>query len=134
MRFEIMAKVVLWWLAILVFAVINGILREKVLIPALGSFVSLTASGLILSGFIFFVAFFAVSGFNHPSVPIYWLAGFIWLLLTLIFEFGFGLFVLHKDISELLAAYTFKGGNIWPIVLVSTAVSPRLAAHLKGLV
>lgn len=39
------------WLAILVLAILNGILREKGLIPALGSFAGFIASGTLFLHF-----------------------------------------------------------------------------------
>jgi hypothetical protein len=51
----------------------------------------------------------------------------------LVFEFGFGRFVQHREWPELFEAYRFEGGNIWPLALVATAVSPWLAAKWRGL-
>jgi hypothetical protein len=33
-------------------------------------------------------------------------------------------------LSELLAAYTFKDGNLWPVVLLAVLVAPYAAARL----
>jgi hypothetical protein len=126
-------KAVLWWVAILIMAILNGILREKLLIPSIGSFAALMTSGLILSCLILLVSCIAMPGLGHLNAAQYWIIGFVWLVMTLIFEFSFGLFVQHKELSELLQAYTFKGGNMWPVVLASTLISPWLAAHLRGL-
>ncbi len=128
----VLTKVLLWWMALVVLAVLNGALREAVLIPSIGAFAGLIASGLILSVAVFLVAYVAVPGLGHLDSAQYWIAGSIWLALTVIFEFSFGLFVEHKEFSELLRAYTFKGGNIWPVVLVSTLVSPWLSARLRA--
>jgi hypothetical protein len=57
--------------------------------------------------------------------------GTIWLTLTLVFEFGFGGLVQRRSWAELLAAYRFEDGNIWPVVLVVTFVSPLLGAYLR---
>ena len=129
----VLMRAVLWWVAILTMAILNGILREKLLIPSIGSFAAVMTSGLILSCLIFLVSCVAVPGLGHLNAAQYWIIGFVWLAMTLIFEFGFGLFVQHKALSELLQAYSFKGGNIWPVVLASTLISPWLAAHLRGL-
>jgi hypothetical protein len=59
-------------------------------------------------------------------------AGLIWLCLTLSFEFGFGLFVQERSWAEMLEAYTFKDGNIWPLVLVVTFLAPLLAARIRS--
>jgi len=133
MALAVLIRAVLWWVAILIMAILNGILREKLLIPSIGSFAALMTSGLILSCLIFLVSCIAMPGLGHLTAAQYWIIGFVWLAMTLIFEFSFGIFVQHKELSELLQAYTFKGGNSWPVVLASTLISPRLAAHLKGL-
>ena len=119
------------WLAILVLAILNGILREKALIPAMGSFGAFIASGALLSACILAVALVGAPWYGRlPSAR--WLrVGLFWLLLTLAFEFGFG-FMQNKTWSELLEAYAFSGGNIWPLVLVVTLAAPWLAARARG--
>src|SRR5690606_37588177 len=125
-------KVVLWWTVILILAILNGILREKFLVPSLGSFTAYIISGLLLSALILLIAFFAVPGFA-PLTPFACATiGLSWLAMTLAFEFTFGLYVQRKDFSELLQAYTFSGGNIWPVVLLCVVVAPWLAAHMRG--
>mgnify|MGYP005838798913 CR=1 FL=1 len=62
----------------------------------------------------------------------YWKIGACWLALTLLFEFGFGALVAGMSRQELLSAYTFQEGNIWPLVLLVIFIAPRLAGHLKG--
>ena len=54
--------------------------------------------------------------------------GVLWLGLTLAFEFTFGRFVQHKSWIELLEAYAFKEGNLWPLVLVVVLLAPLAAA------
>lgn len=120
------------WSAILVLAILNGILREKMLVPALGGVAGFIASGIILSVCIFFVAFAAVPWYGQLTSRRWLSVGLLWLLLTLVFEFSFGWFVQHKTWPELLDAYTFQGGNIWPIDLATTFVSPWLAAKVRG--
>jgi hypothetical protein len=51
--------------------------------------------------------------------------------LTLAFELSFGLFQ-GKSWPVLLEAYTFKDGNVWPIVLLITAVAPCIVGRLRG--
>ena len=134
MAVSVWLKALVLWLAILVLAILNGTLREKALLPAVGPFGAFIASGTILSGCIFAVAFFAALWYGQLSSAQWLLVGLFWLLLTLTFEFGFDRLAQHKPWAELLEAYTFKGGNIWPLVLVATLISPWLAAKLRGLV
>jgi hypothetical protein len=133
MPVAVLLKALVLWIAIVVLAILNGALREKMLIPAIGTFAGLVASGIILSICIVSVAFFTAPWYSPLPSSQYWLIGLFWLLLTLLFEFSFGRFVQHKDWAQLLQAYTFKGGNIWPVVLAVTFLSPWLAARLRGL-
>ncbi len=128
----VLIKVVLWWIAILILAILNGALREMVLIPGIGLFAGLFTSGLILSALVFLVAYVAMPGLGRLSNAQYWLVGSVWLAMTVIFEFSFGFYIEHKELAEILQAYVFKGGNIWPVVLVSALVSPWLAAQLRA--
>jgi len=129
----VLLKALALWLAILLLAILNGTLREKALIPAMGTFTGLITSGIVLSTCIALVAIFAAPWYGPLPQSRYWLIGLFWLFLTLLFEFSFGRFIQHKDWAQLLQAYTFNGGNIWPVVLAVTLLSPWLAARLRGL-
>lgn len=132
MALEIAVKVFAVWLGILVLAIANGTLREAVLIPALGKAPGLILSGVLLCATIFAVAYFALPWFRLAPGASYAAVGLGWLCLTLTFEFTFGHFILGKPWSRILEAYTFKDGNVWPLVLVVTAVAPYLAAKFRG--
>jgi hypothetical protein len=121
------------WLLILVCAVFNGALREGFLVPHLGQVAALVVSGLVLSLCIVIVAVIFVPWFGPLRTKNYVVLGAFWLGLTLAFEFGFGRVIQHKTWRQLLDAYTFQDGNLWPVVLVITGLAPLLAARLRGL-
>jgi len=127
-------KALLLWSGILVLAFANGALRTEVLIPAFGKTAGLISSGLILSACIFGVALAAAPWYGQLTSNQWLLIGMFWLVLTLMFEFSVGRFIEHKTWAELLEAYTFKGGNIWPLVLVAAFIAPWCAAKARGLV
>jgi hypothetical protein len=131
MAVQLAVRTLAVWMAILVLAVVNGIVRESVLVPALGSAPGLFLSGLLLSCFILIAAFLALPWLGARSTRQLLLVGIGWVLLTLVFEFSFG-WLQGMNLDELLSAYTFEGGNIWPVVLLVTAVAPWLAARLGG--
>jgi hypothetical protein len=124
-------KVFLVWLAILVLANLNGLLREFTLAALLGPTGARLASGVTLSAIIFGVACLAAPWIGRGTARQWWAVGFAWLALTLAFEFGIG-YAQHQDVSRLFAAYTFEGGNIWPVVLLAALVSPYVAARVRG--
>jgi len=116
----------------LLVAVANGGVREKLVIPALGKTVGLVASGLVLCALILVLAYLGVGWFGKLKAGHYWAIGGGWFLATLTFEITFGRIVAGKPWSELLAAYTFKDGNPWPVVLAIIAISPWVCARLRG--
>jgi hypothetical protein len=126
-------KAVAVWLAILVLANGNGLLREFALAPALGAVGARLASGILLAGIIFLAAYLAAPWLGRASSGQWWGTGALWLGLTLAFEVGIG-YAQHQSLSKLLEAYTFRGGNLWPVVLLAALVGPYLGARWRGLV
>jgi hypothetical protein len=120
------------WLAILVLAIANGALREAVLLPAWGRPAGLVTSGVLLALLILAMALACVRWIGACSPARAWRLGVAWLLMTLAFESGFGALVQGKPLHELLAAYTFRDGNLWPLVLLVTLLAPVLARRLRS--
>lgn len=120
------------WLLILACAVLNGGLREALLVPALGKPMALVLSGALLAIVILAVSLLLVPRMGKLAAPQCLYVGLLWLCLTLAFEFGFGRLVQHQSWQRLLEAYTFKDGNVWPVVLVVVFLAPLLAVRARG--
>lgn len=131
MFFGVALKALAIWAGILVLAVINGGLREAILIPKLGTATGLVLSGILLSALILVIVYLSLPWLSACRPADLVGIGLGWLGLTLVFEFSFGLWQ-GKSWQNMLEAYTFMGGNIWPIVLMVTALAPYLAAKLRG--
>ena len=117
-------------LGILVLAFVNGGVRESVLVYRLEHALALAASGIVLALSIVAVAFGTIRwiGGNRGGWPV----GVLWAGLALLFEWGFGLLVQHRTVQDLLQAYRFEKGNLWPVVLLALLLAPPLAARLLG--
>lgn len=124
-------RMVVAWLAIAVLAVFNGWLRETLLIPSLGDVPAQALSGILLCCIILGLTYLLLPWLGARRPAQWRLIGISWLLLTLTFETGFGL-LQGKPLAAILDNYVFKGGNIWPVVLLVTAVAPWWAARLRG--
>ena len=127
-----LARCLLTWLVILALAVVNGWLRERFLVPALGVPGSELLSGAALCGIVLAVTYLLLPWTGARGSTQYRLVGAGWLALTVAFEFSFGL-ARGDDLPTLLAAYRFEDGNLWPVVLLVTALSPWLVARLRRL-
>lgn len=123
-------RAVVAWLLILALAILNGALREAVLLPWLTKPAAYALSGLLLASLILIVAVALMSWLGLSSVSRCLAVGALWLGLTLIFEFGFGL-VTGQTWAQMFEAYTFADGNIWPLVLVVTFGAPFIAGLIR---
>jgi len=125
-----MIRPVIAWLAILVLAFVNGTLREFALVPALGQRAAYMASGLLLSAVILVVAIALGRWLRLDTAARAMRIGFLWLGLTLVFEFGLGI-VQGRSWADMLMPYTFKDGNIWPLVLAVVLFAPLVALRAR---
>lgn len=128
----LLCKAAAIWLVILLCAVLNGGFREAFLLSRMERSAAFLSSGLLLSICIVAVSFVSIRRFGLLGKAQALAIGTFWLCLTLAFEFGFGYLIQHRTWAQLLQAYTFKNGNIWPIVLVVTFFAPLIATRLRG--
>lgn len=116
------------WFVILLVAIANGGFREAVLVPRLGRVAGTAVSGVLLIAAVFIVAW-AMQRWRSPTgTRQVWRIGVSWFAATVLFEFVLG-FIQGKGWPELLSAYTFSDGNLWPLVLLALAVSPYLCSR-----
>ena len=131
MPLRTLGKAVVVWAAILGLALVNGALRDLVVAEFVGRTAARAASGVILCLCIFLAALVAARWFGRLSTRTWWGIGALWLTLTVVFETAVG-YAQHGSWRALLDAYTLQGGNLWPLVLLATLVSPWLGARIRG--
>jgi hypothetical protein len=119
------------WMIIIPIAILNGALRESVLIK-LGA-IALPLSGIILSFCIFLVAFFLIPKIHSCDKKEYIAFGVVWFVLTNLFDLSI-ILIEGGNFTDLLKAYYFLDGNLWIIVVLTTLLSPILVAKIRKLV
>ena len=117
------------WLLILVFAIVNGGLRQALLIPQLGEGWGRIASTAVLGGFIVAAAIVAMPWIGAKGASEGLQVGVVWTLLTLAFEFLAGHYLFGNSWEELLADYNLAKGRLWILVPLTTLMAPLLAAR-----
>ncbi len=117
-------KHILLWFAFPFVAIINGILREatyKKLVGDLPAHQISTAIGIILFGIIFYLIF---KKWKIESAKQAIFVGLIWLGLTILFEFGFGHYIMGNPWEKLLHDYTLAEGRVWSLFLLWITIAP----------
>ncbi len=51
--------------------------------------------------------------------------GLLWLILTIVFEFGFGHFIDKASWESLLSDYNIFTGHLWGLFLITILITPR---------
>jgi len=121
------------WLLLAGVAVLNGWIREAVLIPSLGSTPGYVLSTLMLSVAILVVTHLTVRWMAPRSLVDAATIGLGWVLLTVGFEMGLGRST-GVSWADLLAEYDVAGGRIWILVLMATALAPALTASARHVI
>lgn len=127
---QTLLKSVVVWIVILMLAILNGTLRDTILVHALGPTVARSVSGVVLCSVILAAAALAAPWLGKPPPRSFWRIGTLWLVLTLGFETAVG-YAEHRSWQQLLEAYRFQGGNLWPLVLVTTLIAPWVGARMR---
>lgn len=120
------ARYLLVWLLLAVVAVGNGIVRQATygkLVPELAAHQLSTLTAIMAS--------WAVVWLVHRAWPIVsagqaWAIGIAWLVLTILFEFGFGHYVAGHSWARLFADYNVLEGRVWLLFLAWITVLPRV--------
>lgn len=121
------------WLLLIPMAIANGILREYVITPAIGAQAGHVLSTMIFVVIVFAAAFTLMAGSDaavgkKEAVFI----GVMWVTLTVLFEFGFGHYVIGHPWERLLADYNLAAGRVWVFVLLAELVAPLLLLRATG--
>ena len=126
-------RTVLIWSGLLVVAIVNGAVRESVLVPKLGLGLARAVSTVMLATLIAGLGWALTPWIGPATLQDAWMIGVLWVALTLAFEFLGGHFLFGKPWPELFADYNLLAGRIWVMVLIVTLMTPALAFTVRRL-
>lgn len=126
----VVPKALAIWLAMVVCAVLNGLLRQYGLLPALGETIGRPLSAVILALVIVLLTWVFLRWTGRLTRRTAWLVGLGWLALTVIFEFGLGL-AQGMPVGEIAALYNPLSPGLWDLVLLATLLSPPLLNRVR---
>jgi hypothetical protein len=128
---SLLGRVSIAWLVLLVAAVLNGAVRQAFLVEVMDEQAAHGVSTIILCLLIFGLGWLASPWLNLVSGREAWLAGGVWLVLTIAFEFLGGHYLFGAPWSGLLADYDLSRGRIWILVPIVTLLTPPLIRLLR---
>jgi hypothetical protein len=120
------------WIGLVILAIANAAIREK----AYGQFMH-ELSAHQLSTFIGLILFGVYIWVLTGVCPIEssrqaFVIGGMWLMMTIVFEFVFGHYVMGHPWSKLFQDYNLLEGRVWSLVLIWTAVAPYVFYRIRS--
>ena len=126
-----MIRYLLAWVAMLIIAIANGALRQaafaKVMLEVRAHQLSTLIGSLLIGLFIWLVVRIWPPSSGRQAL----LIGFVWLLLTVAFEFFMGLVLAHRPLVMVLQDYNLFAGRVWVVFLIWLTVAPWIFFHLR---
>ena len=121
----------IFWFVMVVIAIANGFVGEKVVSRYLGDYGSHLYKTIFIIVVIFIGARIFVSSYApEPVFSSALSAGLLWFFCSLTFEFIFGHFVFGFPWEKLVADYKIWQGRLWSLVLASEIIAPLINAWL----
>ncbi|MCP3891296.1 MAG: hypothetical protein GY702_20890 [Desulfobulbaceae bacterium] len=120
------------WLGMIILAILNGVIREKVygqLMRELSAHQLSTFVVLICFGVYIWVISCVIRIESSRQAL---LIGGMWLIMTVVFEFIFGHYVMHQPWERLFNDYNLLKGRVWTLVLLWTAVAPYIFYRMRA--
>ena len=127
-----LARAVAAWVAILVLAILNGALREGLLIPRLGEQAGRLLSPILLAALVCGAAWIAIPWIRPRGPRQAWSVGLLWLGLTLAFEFLAGHYLFGDPWERLLSEYDIAAGRLWVLVPIATLIAPAVVRKVRA--
>ena len=120
------------WLVIIGVETIHGILRGLFLVPLIGDFPARRVSVFTGSGLIFLVTYVFIRWIAATTKVQLVFVGLMWVVLTILFEFGLGRFVLDLPWERLTEDYDVTRGGLLGFGLLFMAATPTLVTMLRN--
>jgi len=129
-KHNIYVRAILAWLLFIPIIFMNAAFRELVYKPFTGELLAHQVSTITGSVAFFLLAYFLLRHYmyNTPNNKLL-LIGLMWVALTIVFEFGLGIFVTGASWNKMLNDYNIGQGRIWIFFLVIILITPFIIKH-----
>ena len=119
------------WLVIVFAESVHGTLRQVFLAPLVGDFPARRISFFTGMALIFLITYVFIGWIRAENAKRLFAVGLMWAVLTLLFEFGLGFFVLGYSSERILEDYDVSRGGLMGFGLLFMVFAPYLANRLR---
>jgi len=129
---HVFLKGALIWISFIPIPIVNGVFRNYFYAPFLGELLAHQVGTIIVS--LIFVLYIYLVFRKQLIIQrniVLILIGLLWVSLTIVFEFGFGHYIMSNSWEKLLFDYNLLSGRIWSLFLLVMFFSPISIKSLR---
>jgi hypothetical protein len=124
-------KYLVSWIPGIPIAIVNGLLRTSLYMQFLTELHAHQLSAVSFIVLFGIYVWFVLKWLKLSSAQEAFRLGLTWLVLTVIFEFLFGHFVMGHPWSSLFHDYNLLAGRVWVLVLIWIAAAPSIFHRIQ---
>lgn len=124
-------RAIIAWVLMIPGAILNGSFRNFVVKPVIGELPAHQVSVVTGSALFLGIAYYLLRDHVGDEEDRTLLGiGASWLAATILFEFGFGHYVMGNSWEKLLHDYNVAEGRLWPVVLLVVLFAPLIVKRI----
>ena len=118
------------WVILAVSAIVVATFRIGVLLPPFGEQTAHQLGTVMFLVVQFIIIFFFIKKLKIKDIKTLLRIGLFWIVLTILFEFYFGHYVIGHPWEKLFADYNLFNGRLWLIVLINNIAAPIISGKI----
>jgi phosphatidylserine synthase len=118
------------WFILAVSAIVVATFRVGVLLPALGEQNAHQLGTVLYLIVQFFIIYLFIRKMKLKETKTLLGIGIFWVVITIIFEFIFGHYVMGHPWQKLFADYNLFNGRLWILVLINNLIAPLISRKI----
>ena len=118
------------WVILVVSAIVVATFRISVLLPPLGDQTAHQLGTVIYLIVQFTIIYIFIKKMRVKEIKTLLGIGFLWVVITIIFEFVFGHYVMGHSWLKLFADYNVFNGRLWILVLINNIAAPLVSGKI----
>lgn len=118
------------WFILAVSAILVAIFRVEILLPQLGEQAAHQLGTILYLIVQFLIIYIFIKKMKVKETKALLGIGLFWVVITIIFEFVFGHYVMGHSWQKLIADYNLLNGRLWVLVLIDNIVAPLISGKI----
>lgn len=118
------------WFILAVSAILVATFRVGILLPAFGEQTAHQLGTILYLIVQFIIIYFFIRKMKLKETKTLLRIGIFWVVITVIFEFVFGHYIIGHSWQKLFADYDLFNGRLWVFVLINNLAAPLIGGKM----